>query len=157
MGLPEARDIDEHDRALLRLLQRDALLTAEELAREVPLSPSAITRRVRRLREEKTILADTAIVSDRVGPILYALVDVQLDRHALPDVEALLRRLSASPHVQAVMEVTGPSDLALIVAVPDMEGYNRFADAMLAGDPVVRRYETRFVKKRRKYVTALPL
>ena len=28
---------------------------------------------------------------------------------------------------------------------------------VLAGDPVVRRYETRFIKKRRKYSTALPI
>lgn len=155
--MSQARDLDEHDRALLRLLQANALLTADELARDVALSPSAITRRVRRLREEGTIVADTAVVSDRVAPILYALVDVQLDRHALPDVEALLRRLSASRNVQAVMEVTGPSDLALVVAVADMHAFNAFADTMLAGDPVVRRYETRFVKKRRKYTTALPL
>lgn len=155
--MPEARDLDEHDRALLRLLQADALRTAEELARDVPLSPSAITRRVRRLREEKTILADTAVISDRIAPVLYALVDVQLDRHALPAVEALLRRLAASPHVQALLEVTGASDLALVVAVADMAGFNAFADTLLANDPVVRRYETRFVKKRRKYVTALPL
>ena len=37
------------------------------------------------------------------------------------------------------------------------DAFNAFADTMLAGDPVVRRYETRFVKKRRKYTTALPL
>lgn len=151
------RDLDDHDRALLALLQCDALLTAEELARQVPLSASAITRRVRRLREDGTIVADVAVVSESVGPFLSALVDVQLDRHALPAIEALLRRLAASDNIQAVMEVAGPFDLALLVTVAHMNAFNALCDDLLAGDPVVRRYETRFIKKRRKFTTALPL
>lgn len=151
------RDLDRYDRELLHWLQRDALRTADDLARDVALSPSAITRRVRRMREDGTIVADVSIVSDRVGPFLSALVDIQLDRHALPHIEALLRRLDAVPEVQAILEVTGTFDLTLMVVVGDMADYNRFADAMLAGDPVVRRYETRFVKKRRKWSAARPL
>lgn len=151
------RDLDRYDRELLHWLQRDALRTADDLARDVALSPSAITRRVRRMREDGTIVADVSIVSDRVGPFLSALVDIQLDRHAPPHIEALLRRLDAVPEVQAILEVTGTFDLTLMVVVADMADYNRFADAMLAGDPVVRRYETRFVKKRRKWSAARPL
>lgn len=150
------RDLDRYDRELLHWLQRDALRTAEDLARDVALSPSAITRRVRRMRDEGTIVADVSIVSDRVGPFLSALVDIQLDRHALPHIDALLRRLDATPEVQAILEVTGTFDLTLMVVVADMAEYNRFADAMLADDPVIRRYETRFVKKRRKWSAARP-
>lgn len=150
------RDLDRYDRELLHWLQRDALRTAEDLARDVALSPSAITRRVRRMREDGTIVADVSIVSDRVGPFLSALVDIQLDRHALPHIDALLRRLDATPQVQAILEVTGAFDLTLMVVVADMAEYNRFADALLADDPVIRRYETRFVKKRRKWSAARP-
>lgn len=151
------RTLDGYDLALLTALQENTLQTADDLALTVALSPSAIARRVRRLREEGTIAADVAVVSGSVGPFLSALVDVQLDRHALPAVEALLRALAASPHVQAVFEVAGPFDLALLVTVTDMDAYNAFADAVLAGSPVVRRYETRFIKKRRKFSTALPI
>ena len=151
------RDLERYDRELLNWLQRDALRTAEDLSRDVALSPSAITRRVRRMREDGTIVADVSIVSDRVGSFLSALVDIQLDRHALPHVDALLRRLDATPQVQTILEVSGAFDLTLMVVVADMAEYNRFADAMLANDPVIRRYETRFVKKRRKWSAARPL
>ena len=151
------RDLDRYDRELLHWLQRDVLRTAEDLSRDVALSPSAITRRVRRMREDGTIVADVSIVSDRVGSFLSALVDIQLDRHALPHVDALLRRLDATPQVQTILEVSGAFDLTLMVVVADMAEYNRFADAMLANDPVIRRYETRFVKKRRKWSAARPL
>ncbi len=151
------REWDRYDRALLALLQENALRTADDLARDVALSPSAIARRVRRMREDGTIVADRAVVSEKVGPFLSALVDIQLDRHSLSEVDALLRRLEARPQVQAVMEVAGPFDLVLVVAVTDMDAFNAFADEALAGDPAVRRYETRFVKKRRKYSTGWPI
>jgi|WetSurMetagenome_2_1015567.scaffolds.fasta_scaffold35278_2 hypothetical protein len=38
----------------------------------------------------------------------------------------------------------------LLVVTPDMDAFNAFADAE-------QRYETRFVKKRRKFTPALPL
>ncbi len=151
------REYDPYDLALLEHLQKDALQTADELAAHVPLSPSAIARRVRRMRDDGTIRANVAEVSEKIGPFLFAFVDVQLDRHALPDLERLLRKLAQNPHVQALMEVTGAADLVLLVVVKDMEAYNQFADEILADDPIVRRYETRFIKKRRKYSIALPI
>ena len=150
-------ELDRYDLALLSLLQEDALHTAEDLAREVALSPSAIARRIRRMRSDGTIVADCSVVTEKVGPFLSALVDVQLDRHSLPEVEGLLRRHVARPEIQAVLEVAGPFDLVLVVAVKDMDAYNAFADETLAADPAVRRYESRFVKKRRKFTTAWPI
>lgn len=148
---------DDLDVRLLELLQRDALMTADQLAERFPLSPSAIARRIRRLRETGAITGDVAIVAESVGPFLSALVHVQLDRHALDQIEALRRRLVASPNVQLYLEVSGAFDLVLLVTVRDMAAFNDFADTMLAGDRVVRRYETSFVKKRRKFSAALPL
>ena len=149
--------IDKLDLGILNLLQQDALMTAEAIALQVPLSPSAIARRVRRLRESGVIAADVAVLSEEAGPFLSAVVQVQMDRHALAAVEALRRRLIASPNVQLFLEVSGAFDLMLLVTVRDMDEYNAFTDAMLGDDPVVRRYESSFVKRRRKFSLALPL
>jgi Lrp/AsnC family leucine-responsive transcriptional regulator len=148
---------DDLDIRILEQLQETALLTADELAATLPLSASAIARRVRRLRESGVIAADVAVLSDKAGPFLSAFVHIQLDRHALAAVEALRRRLCASAHVQLYMEISGGFDVVLLVTVADMDAFNMFADEILAGDPVVRRYETSFVKKRRKFSLALPL
>lgn len=148
---------DMLDLRVLDLLQHDALLTADQLAERLPLSASAIARRVRRLRESGAIAADVSVLADDVAPLLSAVVQIQMDRHALAAVEALRRRLTASPHVQLYLEVSGTLDLLLLVTVKDMAAFNDFTDTMLAADPVVRRYETSFVKRRRKFSTALPL
>jgi len=148
---------DEMDLRILERLQQNALLTADELAADLPLSPSAIARRIRRLRETGVIAGDVAVLSDAIGPFLSAFVHIQLDRHALAQIEALRRRLTSSIHVQLFMEISGAFDVVLLVTVADMEAFNAFADAALAGDPVVRRYETSFVKRKRKLSLALPL
>lgn len=150
---------DEFDRTLLDLLQQDGTATADQLAARVPLSPSAIARRVRRLRGDGTISATRAVLGEQLlGRRLRALVTVQLHDHApAAGLAALRAQLVALPQVQLCLEISGPSDLMLLVSVADMPAFNDFADACLAGNPVVRRYETAFVKKALKFTTAAPL
>ena len=155
--MPDLRDCDSTDLKLLAALQHDSSRTADALAAEVALSPSAIARRIRRLRESGLIERDIAILSEGAARYLSVFVDVQLDRHLLPEVEALIRRLQACDEVQLLMQISGAFDLTLLIAVKDMESFNIFVDTMLGSDRVVRRYESRFVKKRRKFSPAIPL
>jgi Lrp/AsnC family transcriptional regulator, leucine-responsive regulatory protein len=48
-------ELDRFDRLLLNLVQEDAGQTSERMAEQVPLSPSAIQRRLRKLREQGVI------------------------------------------------------------------------------------------------------
>lgn len=151
--------MDEFDRALLDQLQRDGLATADQLTAAVPLSPSAIARRVRRMRSDGTIAVTGAVLGEHLlGRRLRAVVTVQLHDHApAAGLAALRAQLVALPQVQLCLEISGPSDLVLLVSVPDMPAFNLFADGHLAGNPVVRRYETAFVKKALKFTTGAPL
>ena len=152
------RQIDALDRQLLAALQQDNLQTADQLAERVGRSPSAIARRLRRLRESGAVAADVAILSERAaGNPLSAVVHVQLERHAPQEGDRLRRRLLASPNVQLVLDIAGTFDILLLVVAADMEAYNAFADETLAEHPAVRRFETSFVKKRVKASLAYPL
>ena len=152
------RRLDALDVRLLSCLQQDNQQSAEQLAEAVGRSPSPAARRVRRLREEGTIAADMSLVADdAVGRLLFAVVHVQLERHAHNEGEAFRRRLVASDNVQLCFDISGAFDILLVVAVPDMPAFNAFADEMLSGDKAVRRYESSFVKKRLKATFALPL
>ena len=152
------KSLDALDIRLLDCLQQDNLLTADAMAERVGLSPSAIARRLRRLRKTGAIAADVAIVSEEAaGNPLFMLVQVQLERHALPDVAALRRRLAACANVQLLLDVSGTIDIVLLVVARDLDAFNAFADEMLASDRAVRRYETSLVKSRRKTSLAMPL
>jgi DNA-binding Lrp family transcriptional regulator len=151
------RNLDAIDLQLLGLLQTDVQRTADDLAGVVHLSPSAVARRLRRLRASGVIASEVAILDLAAGPFLSAVVEVKVERHAMGAYDPLIRRLEAHPNVQLLMDVSGPFDFMLLVVTSDMDAFNAFADSELAGDPGVQRYETRFVKRRRKFSTALPL
>jgi uncharacterized protein (DUF885 family) len=57
--------LDPFDLALLNLIQRDDSQTADQLAAQVALSPSAIARRLRRLRADGWIGRTIALLSNR--------------------------------------------------------------------------------------------
>ncbi|HEX8261637.1 MAG TPA: Lrp/AsnC family transcriptional regulator [Allosphingosinicella sp.] len=150
--------LDGLDRKLLACLQQDNLMTAEALADRVGRSPSAVARRLRRLRDSGAVVADVALVSEQAaGHPLSAVIHVQLERHALTEVASFKRQLAASQNVQFCLEISGAFDILLLVVVADMEAFNLFADDLLAGQRAVRRYETSFVKRRLKASLALPL
>lgn len=143
---------DRFDLKLLNAVQEDADRTAEQLAEIVALSPSAIARRLRRLREsgaiDRTVALLPAAVVDRR---LRALVSIQLHDHApAAGLADLKQRLQAVDEVQLCLEISGSDDMVLLVACRDMAEFNAFADAELAASPVVRRYMTSFVKKQVK-------
>lgn len=143
------------DIRLLDCLQEGNLQTADQLAERVGRSPSAVARRLRRLRSTGAIAADVSLVShEAAGHPLFAVVQVQLERHAPQAADQLRRRLLASPNVQLCLDISGTFDILLIVVAADMERFNAFADTMLAEHPAVRRLETSFVKKRAKATLA---
>jgi Lrp/AsnC family transcriptional regulator, leucine-responsive regulatory protein len=144
---------DSFDLKLLNALQEDADRTAEQLAELVALSPSAIARRLRRLREVGAIERTVALLSAKLADKrLRALVSLQLNEHApAAGLAELKARLLLLDQVQLCLEVSGTDDMVLLVACRDMAEFNAFADAELAASPVVRRYETSFVKKEVKY------
>lgn len=143
-----ARKLDRFDIRLLNLLQADNMATAETLAREVALSPSAIARRIRGYRDGGLIAANAAILAPELtADRLRAIVQVQVHEHAEEKgISALRGRLAAAGEVQLLLNVAGAVDLIVLVVTRNMREFNAFADLYFAEDPAVRRYETSFVK-----------
>lgn len=149
--------MDHLDRALLVCLQQDNLQTADQLAERVGRSPSAVARRVRRLRAEGAIAAEAAILSDAAaGHPLSAVIHVQLERVAPHEGNLLRQRLVAHPQVQLCLDVAGAFEIVLLVVAANMDIFNAFTLEVLE-QPIVRRFETSFVKKRHKATLAVPL
>jgi DNA-binding Lrp family transcriptional regulator len=154
-----ARMIDRFDRALLNIVQSDDSQTAEALAAHVPLSPSAIARRLRRLRSDGWIARTIALLSPQLtGRRLRALVFVQLAEHAdQQGKERLQRRLSETSEVQFAYEISGNHDLAVLLDCPSMDDFVALAEELFASDTSVHRYETSFVKREVKFAPFVDL
>ena len=145
--------IDHFDLQLLDAVQRDDGRTAEQLADCLPLSPSAIARRLRRLRAGGWIARTIALVDARLTKDrLRALVTIEMTEHANPDGKArLLKRLADADEVQFAYEVTGAADILALFDCRNMEDFNLMSERLLDQEPIVRRYVTSFVKRQIKF------
>jgi len=151
--------LDQFDLQLLNLVQTDDSRTSDSLSADVPLSPSAIARRLRRLRRDGWIERTIALLSPALTRRrLRAIVLVQLGEHADQAGKiALERRLLDSPEVQFCYEIAGPHDFVLLFDCATMADFNETAEALLACSPTVRRYETHFVKRDVKFAPFVDL
>jgi Lrp/AsnC family leucine-responsive transcriptional regulator len=151
-------DLDQFDRQLLNLIQDDAEQTAERLAEQVPLSPSAIQRRLRRMRQEGVIVRYAAIVdSAKVGHPTFFVVSVQVERER-PELLGQLRAwLEGQEHVQQAFYVTGEADFVLVVTSPDTETYDALMSRMVGENPNVKRFTTNVVLNAVKRGLTIPI
>lgn len=137
---------DEFDLALLRLLQQNNKLTADELANQVGLSPSAVQRRLKRLRDEKVIEADVSIISPAVAGIgITCIVDVILERGDSSALESFKASMLQHYEVMQCYYVTGTYDFVLIVNARDMQHYETFTKTGLMDNPNVKHFYTHVV------------
>ncbi len=151
-------DLDRFDRLLLDLVQQDAALTAEQLAEHVSLSPSAIQRRLKRLREQGVIQRQIAVLdAAALGRPTTFIAGLQVESER-PELMARLRAwLDAEPAVQQAFYVTGEVDFVVVVIAPDAARYEALMARLLADNPQVRRYATQVAMGVLKRGLALPV
>ncbi|MFD1746652.1 Lrp/AsnC family transcriptional regulator [Rhizobium helianthi] len=141
-----SESLDEFDRAILQTMQKDCQLKAEAIADEVGLSPSAVQRRLKRLRENGTIQAEVAVINRKATsfPMTFiAGMEIERDNY-----DALARfRIWAEKqeNVQQVYYVTGQVDLIAIITARDVEHYDDISAQLMADNPQIRRMTTNVV------------
>lgn len=152
------QNLDEFDKSLLELVQQNNRLTAEELGEKVNLSPSAVQRRLKRLREEGVIIADVSIISPLAAGIgITCVVDVILDTgtsEAIDNFKGAIRKCS---EVTQCYYVTGTYDFVLIVDARDMNHYEQFTKNNLMDNPNVKHFYTHVVMDKVKIGYRVPL
>jgi len=151
-------DLDRFDRQLLNLVQQDAALTAEQLADQVSLSPSAIQRRLKRLREQGVIQRQVAVVdAAAVGRPTTFIAALQVESERPEPMARLRAWLEAEAAVQQAFYVTGEADFVLVVTAFDAAQYEALMARLLADNPHVRRYTTQVAMGVLKRGLALPV
>ena len=115
------RNLDERDRLLLSLVQRDAKLPQSELAKRVGLSTAAVNERLKKLEQSGAIRHYAAVVDPVLaGAPLAAFVEVFIEH---PRFEpAFIKRVLAMDEVQECHHITGEFSLLLKVRARDLAG-----------------------------------
>ncbi len=121
--------MDEFDRKILRVVQHDARSTADVISERVGLSPPAVQKRLKKLRETGFIEREIAVLAaHKLDRNLTVIVEVSLERENIVALEAFKRRMRGCSQVQQCYYTTGDTDFTLILQLHDMQEYEAFTN-----------------------------
>jgi len=141
--------IDAIDRALIRTLTVNGRLTQLQLAEIVPLSPTAIARRMRALEDAKIISGYAAQVDIRaLGYQVTAVVRVALTSQGDAQQSAFEAAVASIGAITSCYLMSGEDDYVLTVAARDIADYERIHKEQLSKLPGLARMTSSFTLRR---------
>ena len=149
------QSLDDKDRHILTLVQRDAELPQAEIARQVGLSTAAVNERLRKLENAGRIRRYVAVVEPRaIGITVTAFVEVFIEH---PRFESgFIERVRKLDEVQECHHITGEFSLLLKIRARDMESLQQLLIHRLNAIEGVRQTRTVVVLSTSKEESYLP-
>ncbi|GAB3239391.1 Lrp/AsnC family transcriptional regulator [Pseudaeromonas pectinilytica] len=109
--------LDKYDQKIMALLQDDGRMSISQLAREVSLSRSAVTERLKRLEEQHIISGYHARLGTAQQPPIRAYFELF---YQVARCEQYAEQLRLLPEVQLCHSISGQTDMLVYVEVADM-------------------------------------
>jgi Lrp/AsnC family transcriptional regulator len=117
--------LDERDRKLLTLLQRDAGVAVGVLAEQVNLSLSACARRIQRLEESGHIAGRVAVLDrEKMGVPTTVFALIKTAHHSDEWIELFSSSIAGIAEVVEAHRLTGNYDYILKIVLPRVEHYD---------------------------------
>jgi Lrp/AsnC family leucine-responsive transcriptional regulator len=152
------KGLDQNNRKILNLLQRNGRMTNAELAERTGLSPATTLERVKKLERQGFISGYVALLNrEMVGRGTLAFAHVSLTQHTRETVSGFKEAISELPEVLEVYHMAGEYDFILKLALKSVSHYEEFAVNQLTSIPYIGRIWTSFVLREVKNDTALIL
>jgi len=108
--------LDDIDRKILKILQRDSHLTVKELAARVHLSPSPVFERQKRLEREGYIERYMAVVnSHKVGNGIMVLCNIRLKQHTQDLIQEFMDVVQNIDEITECYNTSGDYDFLIKV------------------------------------------
>ncbi len=137
---------DALDRAILAALLIDGRQSQVDLAERVPLSPTAIARRIKALEEAGVIEGYQAQVSRKaLGLTMKVVVQISLKSQSEDLLASFEKAASAAPSVVSCYMMSGEDDYIVTVLAKDLADFERIHKEQLSRLPGVARIRSSFV------------
>ena len=149
--------MDAIDKKILQILQDDATIAIEDLARRVHLSATPCWRRVQKLKEAGVIRKQVALLDPgklNVGVTVFVVV--RTNQHTAGWLEKFAKSVRDIPEVVEFYRMSGEMDYLLRVVVPDIRGYDAVYKRLIRSVELFD-VSSSFAMEEIKYTTALPL
>ena len=138
--------LDALDKAILAALLLDGRQSQVELAEHVPLSPTAIARRIRALEEAGVIQGYQAKINRKaLGLTMMVVVQISLKNQGEELLSAFEKAALAAPSIIACHMMSGEDDYIITVLAKDLADFERIHKEQLSRLPGVARLRSSFV------------
>lgn len=138
--------MDDFDRRILAIVQRDCTRKAETIAEDIGLSASAVQRRLRALRLSGAIRAEVAVVDPAaVGQAMTFIAGLEIERENYDVLERLRIWAAGHDRIQQLYYVTGAVDMVAVILARDVADYDDFTAKLMHDNPLIRRITTNVV------------
>ena len=150
--------LNEADRRLLQALQRDASISQAELAEQAGVSPSLVSRRLARLKEEGVLRRIVGVVdAQRAGLTCAAIIRIRLRDHSAANVRAFRDLVARMNEVTLCVMITGEADYLMRVVARDLPHFQEIVQSKLLRCAAIAHVESSIVLEHLKDTTELPL
>jgi Lrp/AsnC family transcriptional regulator len=150
--------LNNTDRIILDLLQRDASLSVAEIAEKINMTQPPCWRRIKRMEEAGVIEKKVALLNRRslgLNVVIYTEVKLSANgRQAVGDFE---KKIRSFPEVTECYVMMGRSDFLLRIVTSSVEAYEDFFRKHLSQLPGVQDINSQVALSEVKYTTELPL
>jgi Lrp/AsnC family transcriptional regulator, leucine-responsive regulatory protein len=134
-----SRELDNIDRNILRIIQREGRISFVELGERVGLSTTPCMERVRRLEREKFILGYGARLNpQKLEANLLVFVEISLESKSASIFDDFRRAAIKLPHVMECHLVSGDFDYLIKARISEMASYRKLLGDILLKLPGVR-------------------
>lgn len=139
---------------ILEILEKDARVSAEEIAKMTKKKPEAIKEAIKKYEKEGVILKYKAIVNKGLirdaESEVNALIEVNIAPQKDLGFDKIAERIYSFPEVSSCYLISGTYDLLLIVHGKDLQTVARFVAEKLAPSENVKGTTTHFLLKKYK-------
>jgi Lrp/AsnC family transcriptional regulator len=152
------QSLDEFERKILAILQRDSSKPTTEIAVEVGLSQAPCWRRIQRLKEDGYIRAQVSILDrKKIGLNAQVFAQVKLNQHGRSNLTAFSEAIREFAEVLDCFVLMGNVDFMLRIVTKDIEAYERFFFDKLSKVPGIQEINSMVALSEIKSTTELPL
>ncbi|MDI6708590.1 MAG: Lrp/AsnC family transcriptional regulator [Candidatus Thermoplasmatota archaeon] len=128
--------MDKLDLEIIKSLNLNARKSFRELARELRVSLSTISARVKKLENEHVLVGYAPIIdAEKLGYELFAIVELRISKGKLIEVQ---KKIAKDKRVYGVYDVTGEYDSIVMARLRNRQDLNNFIKSLLGMEYVER-------------------
>jgi DNA-binding Lrp family transcriptional regulator len=149
--------VDSFDKQILQAMQKNSKISTEDLGEAIGLSPSAVQRRIKKLKTNNVLLGEVAVVNaDALPGYITVVVDVSLEKGGEKILDKFASRLTQAAEIQQLYYAAGDVDFVAIVICKNMEEFDKLSRTLFMSANV-KKFTSKVVIQSMKVSTSIPL